>query len=64
LELYISQSSTQGGSQPLAKSGSFSIADVMDTIPEDGMEDNTMTVQNRSEFNHPRMFTLNGEFIY
>jgi hypothetical protein len=63
LALYSSQPSTQGGSQPLAKSGSFSTPDVMDTITEEGMEDITMTVENRSEFNYPRMLTLNNGFI-
>jgi hypothetical protein len=63
LELYSSQPSTQGGSQPMTKSGSFSTPDVMDTITEEGMEDITMTVDNRSEFNYPRMLTLNNGFI-
>ena len=36
---------------------------VMDTITEEGLEDITMTVENRSEFNYPRMLTLNGGFI-
>jgi hypothetical protein len=63
LELYSSQPSTQGGSQPMKKSGSFSTPDVMDTITEEGMEDITMTVENRSEFNYPRMLTLNNGFI-
>ena len=60
IELYSSQPSTQGGSQPLTKSGSFSIPDVMD---EEGLEDITMTVQNQSEFNYPRLLTLNTGFI-
>jgi hypothetical protein len=66
MELYSSQPSTQGGSQgsqPLAKSGSFSMSVIMNTIPEEGMEDITMTVENLSEFNYPRMLTLNGGFI-
>ena len=50
-------------SQPMTKSGSFPTPDVMDTITEEGMEDITMTVENRSEFNYPRMLTLNGGFI-
>jgi hypothetical protein len=35
----------------------------MDTITGEGMEDITMTVENRSEFNYPRMLTLNNGFI-
>jgi hypothetical protein len=58
LELYSSQPSTQGGSQPMTKSGSISTPYVMDTITEEVMEDITMSVENRSEFNYLRMLTL------
>ena len=69
MELYSSQPSTQGGSQgsqgsqPLAKSRSFSISDIMNTFPEVGMEDIALTFENRAEFNYPRMLTLNGGLI-
>ena len=33
------------------------------SLKTEWVKDITMTVQNQSEFNHPRMFTLNGGFI-
>ena len=47
----------------MTKRGSFSTPDVMDTTTEEVMEDITMTVENRSEFNYPRMLTLNNGLI-